>query len=281
MLFQNRGKIPVDVASGHPAGRLRSREAAGRRAITAVNLGSAVSVHAVFEWAALAVGAQIYRRQTRLSDYSAADLRRRLIVLLGAVAGAAIGNKLAYLAYDPHALTFLLQNGFRGGQSIVGGLLGGLLGVETAKRLVGVRESTGDAFVVPILVGIIIGRFGCFFAGLQDETYGNPTSLPWGHDFGDGILRHPTQIYDQLFALGLMALLVGLRGYLRPVPGMEFKLMLSAYLLWRFVIDSIKPMPFSYPLHLSGIQVICLVALVLYVPLVIRAAGPLFEGVVE
>ena len=78
-----------------------------------------------------------------------------------------------------------------------------------------------------------------------------------------------------------MALLVGSPRYLQPVPGLEFKLMLSAYLLWRLVIDSIKPMPFSYPLHLSGIQVICLLALVLYVPLVIRAAGSVFEGVAE
>lgn len=240
-----------------------------------------MTVHTAVEWVALALGAQIYRRQTRLRNLRPTDLRKRLLVLLGAVAGAAIGNKLAYLAYDPDSFQALWQHGFRGGQSIVGGLLGGLLGVEIAKRLVGVHESTGDAFVVPILVGIIIGRIGCFLAGLQDDTYGNPTSLPWGYDFGDGIRRHPTQIYEQLFALGLLVVLAGLRRYLRVVPGLEFKLLLSTYLLWRLAIDSIKPMPMSYPLHLSGIQVICLMALILYVPVVIRAAGPLFKGVAK
>ena len=243
--------------------------------------GSAIAVHTAVEWLALASGAQIYRLQTRLRNLEPTDLRKRLLVLLGAVAGAGIGNKLAYLAYDPGSFQALLQHGFRGGQSIVGGLLGGLLGVEIAKRLVGVHESTGDAFVVPILVGIIIGRIGCFLAGLQDDTYGNPTSLPWGYDFGDGIPRHPTQIYDQLFALVLLVVFAGLRRHLRAVPGLEFKLMLSAYLLWRLVIDSIKPMPVTYPLHLSGIQVICLIALILYVPMAIRAADPLFKGVAE
>ena len=240
-----------------------------------------MTVHTAVEWVAMAVGAQIYRRQTRLRNLESAELSKRLLVLLGAVVGAAIGNKLAYLAYDPSALQALLHDGFRGGQSIVGGLLGGLLGVEIAKRLVGVHQSTGDAFVIPLLVGIIIGRLGCFLAGLQDETYGNPTSLPWGHDFGDGILRHPTQIYEQLFALALLVVLGLFRMRLRVVPGLEFKMMLSAYLLWRLVIDSIKPMPFSYPLHLSGIQVICLIALILYAPAVIRAAGSLFKGVAK
>jgi hypothetical protein len=32
---------------------------------------------------------------------------------------------------------------------------------------------------------------GCFLTGLSDRTYGTPTPLPWGIDFGDGIPRHP------------------------------------------------------------------------------------------
>ncbi len=75
-------------------------------------------------------------------------------------------------------------------------MLGGLIGVEIGKKYAGVTESTGDRFVMPILVGLIIGRIGCFIAGLHDDTYGNPTALPWGIDFGDGIPRHPTQLYD-------------------------------------------------------------------------------------
>jgi len=66
------------------------------------------------------------------------------------------------------------------GQSIVGGLLGGLIGVELAKKLTGVNRSTGGDFVMPLMVGTVIGRIGCFLAGLNDGTYGNATTLPWG-----------------------------------------------------------------------------------------------------
>ncbi len=47
------------------------------------------------------------------------------------------------------------------------------------KRIAGIRSRTGDLFAVPLCVGIAIGRIGCFLAGLADDTYGKPTSLPW------------------------------------------------------------------------------------------------------
>jgi phosphatidylglycerol---prolipoprotein diacylglyceryl transferase len=235
--------------------------------------GPALVAHTIAEWLAIAVGVQIYRRSSALLPRTV-DGYQRLIILAGAAMGAAVGSKAAFFLYDPQALRTLLSHPalIVGGQSIVGGLLGGLLGVEIAKWCTGVRSSTGDAFVVPILVGIIIGRVGCFLAGLNDVTYGNPTSLPWGVDFGDGIPRHPTQIYDQLFAVGLLALLLRARVRLREVPGLQFKAMLAGYLVWRLAIDSLKPMPFVYPGGLSGIQVLCLGALILYMPFVRRAA---------
>jgi phosphatidylglycerol---prolipoprotein diacylglyceryl transferase len=242
-----------------------------------LSIGTALTVHAIFGWLALAVGAQIYRRTSARAPSAAGDSQKRLVVVLGAVTGAALGNKLAFFIYDPQSLQRMLSGSqiWVGGQSIVGGLLGGLLGVELAKRLVGVTSSTGDAFVMPILVGILIGRLGCFLAGLQDATFGDATTLPWGYDFGDGIRRHPTQIYDQLFALALLGLFPLLRPRVGAVPGLEFKLLLTAYLAWRLAIDSIKPKPFVYPLHLSGIQLLCLVALLIYFPSVLRAALPL------
>ena len=74
---------------------------------------------------------------------------------------------------------------------IVGGLLGGWAGVEIAKRVLRIRYSTGDLFVFPLVVGMSIGRVGCFLTGLDDHTCGTWTGLPWAVDFGDGP-RHPT-----------------------------------------------------------------------------------------
>ena len=53
-------------------------------------------------------------------------------------------------------------------------------------------------------------------------------------------------------------------------PGLLFKLMLASYLVWRLAVDGLKPVPYAYPYGLSGIQWVCLIALGLYLPLVVR-----------
>lgn len=123
---------------------------------------------------------------------------------------------------------------------------------------------------MPLAVAIVVGRIGCFLAGLHDGTYGVATTLPWGVDFGDGIVRHPTQIYDQLFIVGLVWFLHYLKPRLSAVSGLQFKLFLSGYLLWRLLVDGIKPVPYDY-WGLSGIQWACVVALVIYLPVTYRA----------
>jgi phosphatidylglycerol---prolipoprotein diacylglyceryl transferase len=48
------------------------------------------------------------------------------------------------------------------GKTVVGALLGGLIGVELTKKNIGVQRSTGDVFVYPLIVGTAVGRIGCF-----------------------------------------------------------------------------------------------------------------------
>jgi len=109
--------------------------------------------------------------------------------------------------------------------------------------------------------GIAIGRIGCFLTGLGDDTYGSPTSLPWGVNFGDGIPRHPAQVYDIVFLLLLAcALLIVMR---RPhVQGDVFKMFMVGYNGWRLAIDFIKPDPKFW--GLNSIQWVCLAVLVFY-----------------
>ena len=80
-----------------------------------------------------------------------------------------------------------LRISFTPSHSIAGALAGGIVGVEVWKWRHGIRRSTGGAFVLPICVGIVVGRFGCLFSGIADYTYGVPTSLPWAVNLGDGI----------------------------------------------------------------------------------------------
>ena len=77
--------------------------------------------------------------------------------------------------------------------------------VELWKLAHGVRQSTGGALGLPICIGIIVGRLGCFFAGLPDYTYGVPSSLPWAVDLGDGVGRHPVQLYESLSMAAFLA----------------------------------------------------------------------------
>jgi prolipoprotein diacylglyceryltransferase len=143
-----------------------------------------------------------------------------------------------------------------GGKTIVGGLLGGWLAVEIVKKITGLRSRTGDLFVVPLCAGIAVGRIGCFVAGLGDDTYGKPTHLPWAVDFGDGIGRHPAQVYEILF---LTLLAFALSRPLRLPAGMRFRIFMASYLAWRMGIDFIKPQPLIAGMNV--IQWLCACAL--------------------
>lgn len=229
-----------------------------------------LQVHALFEAAALSGGAFYYRHLVKRSGARSERLLEggNFVVLLGCLLGAALGKNLVFWAEMPQfALYWSKPEAWFSGQSVVGGLLGGLLGVELAKKLAGVRRSTGDAFVFPVLLGLIIGRLGCFAAGLADGTFGIPTHMPWAVDFGDGIPRHPTQLYEIGFAAILWWLLSRIQFAVASEAGLLFKLMLSAYLIWRLFIDGLKPTPFDYGFGLSGIQVVCAAALLIYIPL--------------
>ena len=233
---------------------------------------SAALIHGIFEALALALGTMYYRflrqKQVGKGIFSSGEFA----VAIGCIFGAAFGNKAVFWIEMPHLFVqyWFTPKLLFGGQSMVGGLLGGLIGVEIAKKLTGITRSTGDAFVFPVLLGLMIGRVGCFLAGLEDGTYGNPTDLPWGIDFGDGISRHPTQLYEIAFAGASWLALRRLQPLLAPRPGLLFKTLLVGYLAWRLAVDGIKPVPYVYPLGLSGIQWVCLAALVVYLPVTVR-----------
>ena len=142
------------------------------------------------------------------------------------------------------SLNLNLAGAFALGHSIAGGIIGGIVGVEFYKWANGIRGSTGAGFVAPLAAGIAVGRLGCFFAGLPDYTYGIPTPLPWGVDFGDGIPRHPVQIYESTAMLVFLVIYLGAvaRGsmvFLRD----GFYLFVAYYGVQRFVWEFLKPYP--------------------------------------
>lgn len=229
----------------------------------------AALAHSALEYAGIAAGVALYRHQRAAAGDGGLTQRGGYAVLVGLLLGAALGNKAVFLIERPDVwLQLRAGHWVLPGQSIVGGLLGGLVGVEVAKALTGQTRSTGDAMVWPIAIGLSIGRVGCFVAGLHDDTYGSATPLPWGVDFGDGVARHPTQLYDIAVVLALAG---AVHGRFARVPGLAFKLFLAGYLAWRWFIDGYKPVLQPYAWGWSGIQWVCVLALAAYVPFVVRA----------
>lgn len=218
--------------------------------------------HLLFESLAYAVAFRLMLRNVRKDSIAPSQ---RSSVIVGGMLGALIGAKLLVglqhvdLIWENYRqfLLLLLQ-----GKTVVGALLGGLIGVEITKKLIGVKQSTGDVFVYPLIVGTAIGRIGCFLTGLSDRTYGIATNLPWGVDFGDGIFRHPTQLYEIIFLLCLMIFLQ-FRSRFQLEQGELFRFYLISYLSFRLLIDFLKP-DFHPFLGMSAIQIACFLAVLYY-----------------
>ena len=192
--------------------------------------------HFVFESLAYAIAFRLALFNARKDTIAPTQ---RSSVIVGGMVGALIGAKALvllqhiYLSWQnwQQFLLLLIQ-----GKTVVGAMLGGLIGVELTKKMIGVTRSTGDAFVYPLIVGTAIGRIGCFLTGLSDRTYGIATTLPWGVDFGDGIHRHPTQLYEIFFLLLLIIFLKFRSNYDRQ-EGDLFKFYMMAYLSFRLLVD--------------------------------------------
>jgi phosphatidylglycerol:prolipoprotein diacylglycerol transferase len=243
-----------------------------------IPIGSHPAWHPFFETVAYATAFAIFRNnKSRQGDIVGES--QRWTVIAAAAVGALLGSRLLGIgeqfptveaAWRAHRLLALLFA--PGGKTIVGGLLGGWLAVDLVKRAAGIRRRTGDLFALPICVGIAIGRIGCFMAGLADDTYGKPTTLPWAVNLGDGIGRHPVQIYEILFLL-FLGFAISTK---RPLPeGARFRMVLGGYLAWRLVIDFFKPQPLIAGLNL--IQWSCAAGILLLVLDEFRAKGSQHE----
>lgn len=245
-----------------------------------------LTLHTAFEAAGYAIGFRLFLwLRKRRPTAALADLDDALWIVVGAMLGAASGSKIAYWLNQPDVAFagFPSLSHLMAGKSIVGGLVGGWLGVEYVKWLRGVTASSGDVMVWPLTVGIVVGRIGCFLSGLDDQTHGLPTTLPWSHDYGDGIPRHPVQIYEiayLLIAATLIECIVfkkGASALSRGIPatagipeGSAFKLFLGGYLLFRLLVDFLKPVEYSWPGGTAGLQWLCAAGLLYFGPHMLR-----------
>jgi prolipoprotein diacylglyceryltransferase len=117
-------------------------------------------------------------------------------VYLGALGGALVGAKLAFLLaegwhYRNDTLALLT------GRSISGALLGGYGGVELAKHLLRRPGATGDLFALVVPLGLIVGRVGCLVQGCCPGVECDPHW--WTITDAHGLPRWPAAAAEMVF----------------------------------------------------------------------------------
>lgn len=198
-------------------------------------------VHPIFETVAwlCGLGVSLILYRWRLSGAVQASAGKVgggyfVALALGAIPGGWLAGSFNSLRQDAPSLS----------HSVAGALVGAIIGVEIYKALRGVRSSTGGVFVGSFSLGVVIGRLGCFFAGVADGTYGVATRLPWGVNLGDGVARHPVQLYESVSMAAFLAVyLIGLNGRRDWAMRRGFYAMCVVYGAQRFVWEFFKPYP--------------------------------------
>src|SRR3989338_664825 len=154
--------------------------------------------------------------------------------------GIILGGRLFYIiVYD---LKYYLANPmsiiaiWHGGMAFHGALLGIIIAslIFCKKKKINFY-TLADHVVIPASIALALGRIRNFING---ELYGRQHSLsyPLAVDFGDGIARHPSQLYESAKNLIIFAVLFQLRKS-NLKPGALFWLFITMYGMLRFIVE--------------------------------------------
>lgn len=138
---------------------------------------------------------------------------------------------------------------WEGGNAIIGGLIGGAIGAYIVCRMRGIRFlSFADAVAPALLAAQAIGRIGNWF---NHELFGWPTDLPWGLEIPQpnaaipeglpaGTLFHPTFLYEMLWNLVGIGVILVLERMFRMRWGKTVAIYFIWYGIGRMMIESIR-----------------------------------------
>jgi prolipoprotein diacylglyceryl transferase len=174
-------------------------------------------------------------------------------VALWAVPAGLVGARLYHVITD-HDLYFGSGRDpvraleiWHGGLAIWGAIAGGAFGAWLACRHLNIRMTAFiDALAPCLLLAQAIGRWGNYF---NQELFGRPTDLPWklhidpAHriaGYEDQAYYHPTFLYECLWNLGAMGLVLWLDRRLRLGFGRCFALYVMAYTAGRAWIEDLR-----------------------------------------
>ncbi len=171
---------------------------------------------------------------------------RLVVIYISALFSSFLGAKLVYLASEGWLFTDsedrLLH--WMAGKSITGALLGGFLGVEIAKRIIGYSQATGDRFALVIPIVVTVGRIGCLTQGCCQGVECDFLQLG----------RWPAVPVEMLFNLIALLTISHLRRG-RLLSGQHFHLYLIAYGLFRFAHEFMRATQKPFFNTISGYQI--------------------------
>jgi phosphatidylglycerol:prolipoprotein diacylglycerol transferase len=207
------------------------------------------SAYGWFMLGGIALSVVLWTRLARRED-------RLLLVYVGALLGAFLGAKIAYLVAEGWRDVGQRDAWLKlaTGKSILGALLGGYGGVELMKRWVGYQGTTGDWFALIAPMGIILGRVGCWAYGCCLGRVCDPNwfTIP----DAAGVERWPAVPVEIIFNVVVLAVFCLLRKTGR-CQGQLFHLYLITYGLFRFAHEFWRDTPRVVG-PLSGYQLIAL-----------------------
>jgi phosphatidylglycerol:prolipoprotein diacylglycerol transferase len=183
--------------------------------------------------------------QSRLAARGHLPVTSTLWVSLVASVVGLFGARIYYLAEQRALVPFKPRALLTAGMCIQGFVLAAMATAIIGMLVAGVPVGRFlDATAPGLLLGMTIGRFGCFFGGC---CAGRPTASPWGLWSSDrrvGTRRIPTQLQESALALalGLGALLAVLRATVEPA-GSVFVGSIAAYTLGRQLLFPWRDLP--------------------------------------
>lgn len=178
-----------------------------------------------------------------------------LDISLWAIPFGILGGRLFHVVTHPNdyfysgADLLAIFRIWEGGLAIYGALILGALGAYIGSRRAGIRFSSFlDAVAPGVLLAQAIGRWGNYF---NNELFGLPTDLPWGLEIDrnnpaypaglpDGVLFHPTFLYESIWSLAGVALLLAADRRFSLRWGKMLGLYLIYYSVGRIWVEAIR-----------------------------------------
>ena len=198
---------------------------------------------------ALGVLAAVWFSQKRWKQYGE-DPEDISNIALWAVPAGLIGSRIYHVITDWRSYQGRWEDAIKiweGGLGIPGGLAAGVIvGVMYARRNDISVPKVLDAMIPSLPLAQAIGRWGNWF---NQELFGRPTDLPWGLEiksthrpekYSEINTFHPTFLYESLWNVALVLLLIAVdrKNYLRP--GHLIGLWIFGYGIGRLWIEALR-----------------------------------------